>query len=62
MYEERALAASVRQGPNAKATLANLGQMQAIAHVSSMIGVYMDVGEQEFILWFADPATAACVS
>ncbi|NLL47012.1 MAG: hypothetical protein GX249_00355 [Firmicutes bacterium] len=51
VYEERALAAVIRpNGPNAKATLANLGQMQAIAHdVSSMIGVYMDVGEQEFI-------------
>ncbi len=51
VYEERALAAIVRpNGPNAKATLANLGQMQAIAHdISSMIGVYMDVGEQEFI-------------
>lgn len=51
IYEERALAAIVRpKGPNAKATLANLGQMQAIAHdISSMIGVYMDVGEQEFI-------------
>lgn len=51
VYEERALAGIIRpNGPNAKATLANLGQMQAIAHdVSSMIGVYMDVGEQEFI-------------
>jgi len=51
VYEERGIAAIVRpKGPNAKATLANLGQMQAIAHdVSSMIGVYMDVGEQEFI-------------
>ncbi|HKM42525.1 MAG TPA: YIEGIA family protein [Limnochordia bacterium] len=51
VYEERGLAAVIRpNGPNAKATLANLGQMQAIAHdVSSMIGVYMDVGEQEFI-------------
>ncbi|NMB20652.1 MAG: hypothetical protein GX979_07290 [Firmicutes bacterium] len=51
VYEERGLAAIIRpNGPNAKATLANLGQMQAIAHdVSSMIGVYMDVGEQEFI-------------
>ncbi|HBN95955.1 MAG TPA: hypothetical protein DDZ66_06625 [Firmicutes bacterium] len=51
VYEERALAGIIRpNGPNAKATLANLGQMQAIAHdISSMIGVYMDVGEQEFI-------------
>ena len=51
VYEERALAGIIRpNGPDAKATLANLGQMQAIAHdVSSMIGVYMDVGEQEFI-------------
>jgi hypothetical protein len=62
VYEERALAASVRpKGPNAKATLANLGQMQAIAHdVSSMIGVYMDVGEQEFIpMVRRDPATGS---
>jgi len=51
VYQERGLAAVIRpKGPDAKATLANLGQMQAIAHdVSSMIGVYMDVGEQEFI-------------
>lgn len=51
VYKERALAAVIRpKGPNAKATLANLGQMQAIAHdISSMIGVYMDVGEQEFV-------------
>ena len=51
VYRERGLAAKIiPKGPNAKATLANLGQMQAIAHdVSSMVGVYMDVGEQEFI-------------
>lgn len=51
VYYERGLAAKIKpKGPNAKATLANLGQMQAIAHdVSSMIGVYMDVGEQEFV-------------
>jgi len=51
IYEERALAGTIKpKGPNAKATLANLGQMQAIAHdVTSMIGVYMDVGDQEFI-------------
>lgn len=51
VYRERGLAAKIMpKGPNAKATLANLGQMQAIAHdVASMIGVYMDVGEQEFI-------------
>jgi hypothetical protein len=51
VYIERGLAAKITpKGPNAKATLANLGQMQAIAHdVSAMIGVYMDVGEQEFI-------------
>ncbi len=51
VYEERGLAAVIRpNGPNAKATLSNLGQMQAIAHdISSMIGIYMDVGEQEFI-------------
>lgn len=34
---------------DAKATLANIGQMQAIAHdAASMVGVYMDVGEQEY--------------
>ena len=51
VYRERGLAAKIMpKGPNAKATLANLGQMQAIAHdVSAMIGVFMDVGEQEFI-------------
>ncbi|NMB00511.1 MAG: hypothetical protein GX971_03165 [Firmicutes bacterium] len=51
VYNERGLAGKIiPKGPNAKATLANLGQMQAIAHdVSSMIGVYMDVGEQEFV-------------
>lgn len=51
LYLEQGLAAKIMpKGPNAKATLANLGQMQAIAHdVASMIGVYMDVGEQEFI-------------
>lgn len=51
VYRERGLAAKIiPKGPNAKATLANLGQMQAIAHdVSAMIGVYMDVGEQESI-------------
>lgn len=50
VYRTRGLAAKIiPKGPNAKATLANLGQMQAIAHdVSAMIGVYMDVGEQEF--------------
>lgn len=50
VYRERALGAVIKpNGPNAKATLANLGQMQAIIHdVSSMIGVYMNVGEQEF--------------
>lgn len=49
-YRERGLGALIRpKGPNAKATLSNIGQMQAIAHdVSSMMGVYMDVGEQEF--------------
>ncbi len=50
VYLERALGAQIMpKDPNAKATLANIGQMQAIAHdVSSMVGVYMDVGEQEF--------------
>lgn len=62
VYQERGLAAIVRpNGPNAKATLANLGQMQAIAHdISSMIGVYMDVGEQEFIpMVRRNPATGS---
>lgn len=48
---ERGLGVRIEpKGPNAKATLANIGQMQAIAHdVASMLGIYMDVGEQEFI-------------
>src|SRR5690554_126013 len=48
---ERGLGVRIKpKGPNAKATLANIGQMQAIAHdVASMLGIYMDVGEQEFI-------------
>ena len=34
---------------DAKATRANIGQMQAIAHdAAAMVGVYMDVGEQEY--------------
>lgn len=51
VYQEKGLAAIIRpKGPNAKATLANLGQMQAIVHdVSAMVGVYMDVNEQEFV-------------
>ncbi len=50
IYKNRAVAADIiPKDPNAKATLANIGQMQAIAHdVSAMVGVYMDVGEQEF--------------
>ena len=59
-YEERGLAAVIiPHGPNTKATLANLGQMQAIAHdVSAMLGIYMDVGEQEFTpLVRRDPST-----
>ncbi len=50
VYTERGLAAAIRpNGPNDKATLANLGQMQAIAHdVAAMVGVFMDVGEQQF--------------
>lgn len=50
IYSEQALAAEIiPKDPNAKATLGNIGQMQAIAHdVSSMVGVHMDVGEQEF--------------
>jgi uncharacterized membrane protein YeaQ/YmgE (transglycosylase-associated protein family) len=48
---EKGLGVRIRpHGPDAKATLANIGQMQAIAHdVISMIGLYMDVGEQEFV-------------
>lgn len=51
VYTERGLGAVIRpHNPNAKATLANLGQMHAIAHdVATMIGVYMDVDEQEFV-------------
>lgn len=62
VYEKQGLAAKISpHGPNAKATLANLGQMQAIAHdVTSMIGVYMDVGEQEFVpMVRRNPATGA---
>lgn len=53
VYRERGLAAKIiPSGPNAKATLANLGQMQAIAHdVSAMIGVYMDVGSRSSSPW-----------
>lgn len=49
-YLENGLAAIIRpKGPNDKATLANLGQMQAIAHdVAAMVGVFMDVDEVEF--------------
>lgn len=48
---EKGLAVRIKpKGPNWKATLGNIGQMQAIAHdASSMLGIYMDVGEQEFI-------------
>jgi len=36
--------------PDSKATLANLGQRQAILHdVSSLLGIQMDVGEPEFM-------------
>lgn len=50
VYIERGLAAAIRpNGPNDKATLANLGQMQAITHdVAAMVGVFMDVGQQQF--------------
>lgn len=64
VYEERGLAAVIApHGPNTKATLANLGQMQAIAHdVSAMLGIYMDVGEQEFTpLVRRDPSTGKLV-
>ena len=48
---QKGLAVRIRpKGPNWKATLGNIGQMQAIAHdTSSMLGIYMDVGEQEFV-------------
>lgn len=48
---DRGLGVQIKpKGPDAKATLANIGQMQAIAHdVTAMIGLYMDVGEQEFV-------------
>lgn len=47
--------------PDSKATLANLGQRQAILHdVSSLLGVQMDVGEPEFIpLLRRHPVTGA---
>lgn len=63
VYRERGLAAKIiPSGPNAKATLANLGQMQAIAHdVSAMIGVYMDVGEQEFIPMVRRNPSSGCL-
>lgn len=50
-YEEKGLSAVIwPKDANAKATLGNTGQMMAIAHdVSSMIGVFMDVGEQEYM-------------
>lgn len=50
VYKKRGLAAVIKpKGPDEKATLANFGQMQAIAHdVTTMVGVYMDVGEQLF--------------
>lgn len=50
IYLEKGLAGRISpHDPNSKGTLSNLGQMQAIAHdVSSMMGIYMDVGEQEF--------------
>ena len=36
--------------PDSKATLANLGQRQAILHdVSSLLGIQVDVGEPEFV-------------
>lgn len=49
-YLKQAVAAEIiPRDVKAKATLANIGQMQAIAHdAAAMVGVYMDVGEQEF--------------
>ncbi len=50
IYRTQAVAAEIiPKDVSAKATLANIGQMQAIAHdAASMVGVFMDVGEQEF--------------
>lgn len=50
IYQKYGVAAEIHpKDPDAKATLSNIGQMQAIAHdVSSMVGVRMDVGEQEY--------------
>jgi hypothetical protein len=47
--------------PNSKATLANLGQRQAILHdATSLLGVEMDVGEPEYIpLLRRHPVTGA---
>lgn len=64
VYNVKAVAAEIiPKDVDAKATLSNIGQMQAIAHdVSSMIGVYMDVGEQEFTpLVRRDPETGKLV-
>lgn len=49
-YRTQAVAAEIiPKDVDAKAMLANIGQMQAIAHdASAMVGVFMDVGEQEF--------------
>lgn len=49
-YLKQAVAAEIiPKDVDAKATLANIGQMQAIAHdATAMVGVFMDVGEQEF--------------
>lgn len=60
VFEKQGLGALIKpKGPNDKATLANLGQMQAVAYdVASMIGVYMDVDEQEFLPMIRrEPAT-----
>ena len=49
-YLKHAVAAEILpKDVSAKATLGNIGQMQAIAHdAAAMVGVHMDVGEQEF--------------
>ena len=42
--------------------MANLGQMQSIAHdVSAIIGVYMYVGEQEFIPMVLRNPSSGCL-
>ncbi len=63
-YLEEGLAVVIRpKDANARATLANLGQRQAIAHeVSMLLGLKMDVDEPEFTpIARQDPATGDVV-